>query len=1139
MAQTLTIRAKGLWLTGSDFSAPDGSLSQADDVVISREGIVETRRGMDVKATRALARLFPFKDALIGHDGTSTLSRSSDSGVSWTDYSVEVTPPLGYPARAVEASSNLFVTDHVRPKRIDALAGTPEESGVPGALDVQLSLVSTGSPTAMPTDTQLAYRILFGKKDANQRLVLGAPSARGVIANAAGATRDVGVSFSLPQGLDSSHFFQAYRTTSSVSSTTDAGDEMGLVYEAAVPQTRTISQLVRATNVVTATSTAHGYSAGQIVQISPGGVTGGTTTAIGLSVAATSPDAVTWTSRTIPAGNYYGLAWDGSVFAAVGYASKAATSPDGITWTSRTIPAGDYNDVAWSGSVFAAVGDASKVATSSDGITWTARTIPAGNYIAVAWNGSVFVAVGTNVAATSPDGITWTARTIPAGSYYGVAWNGSVFAAVGLSSAAATSPDGTTWTARTIATGFYHGVAWNGSVFVAVGATSKAATSSDGVTWVARTIPTGDYNTVSWATDKFIAVGDSSVAATSPDGTTWTARTIPAGSYYALANSGTTFPSGAKTIASVPTADTFTYAETGGDGTLVQSQTATPLTGAFTDTVPDGFLGAALYTNANQEGILNANDRPPLAREMAHYSGSLFLANITTPAYGAAYLLAVGGANGLAVNDTVTINGVVYTGKASESISAREFAVVTTGTIAQNIRDTAASLLRVVNRSLSSGATVVDISDPEGVPGYLEFRNTAPSGALTVAFSRTTAWSPTSISESPKTYKNGLIWSKLDQPDHFPKSQTLLPVKVGSDNEEILRVIPTRSALFVLKGDGIWRVTGGAGNFDVQPFDPTIRVVGAETAVALDNTIFALSEQGTVRISDTGVAVVSRPIESALLALIAPAMRATTESYAFAVGYESDRKYLLWLPGANTDTKATQAYMFDMFTGAWTRRTDDFSHVIVNPADDRLYGVTGVYVKQERKSLDHTDFADTSTAVTITAGGGTTTVTLASAGGVTIGAAIAQSSTIYAVVTGIDGTTITLDRAAALTNAAATAYAPIVAIVRWSPRFGGTPMAMSELQEVVLFWDEVYFATATLGFSTNISQSEETLALLGSNYGWTGATNTQVEFRAWPPLEKSWGSQFNVRLTHAQAWCPNAIAALGIVFVSRSGMVSR
>ena len=118
-----------------------------------------------------------------------------------------------------------------------------------------------------------------------------------------------------------------------------------------------------------------------------------------------------------------------NLYAVVGD-GKCATSSDGVTWTARTIPAGTYNALAWNGSRFVAVGN-SVSATSSDGVSWTARTIPSGIYNALAWNGSLFVAIGNGVCATSSDGITWTARTIPTGDYNALAWNGSLFVAIG------------------------------------------------------------------------------------------------------------------------------------------------------------------------------------------------------------------------------------------------------------------------------------------------------------------------------------------------------------------------------------------------------------------------------------------------------------------------------------------------------------------------------------------------------------------------------------------------------------------------------------------------------------------------------------------------------------------------------------
>lgn len=215
-----------------------------------------------------------------------------------------------------------------------------------------------------------------------------------------------------------------------------------------------------------------------------------------------------WNERTIPTGPYRAVAWNGTVFCAIG-ASVCATSPDGLTWTTQTIPSGTYVAITWNGTVFCAIGVA--CATSPDGITWTARTLPVGEtYEEIAWNGSVFCAVGPSYCATSPTGTTWTSRTIPAGTYTGIAWSGTKFAATGFD-VAATSPDGTTWTSRTIPTGNYRSLAWGAEVFCAVGDDNKCATSPDGITWTARTmaIPGAsyrDYLSIAWTGYHFVAV---------------------------------------------------------------------------------------------------------------------------------------------------------------------------------------------------------------------------------------------------------------------------------------------------------------------------------------------------------------------------------------------------------------------------------------------------------------------------------------------------------------------------------------------------------------------------------------------------------------------------------------------------------
>jgi hypothetical protein len=1003
--------------------------------------------------------------------------------VTWTDYAGDLAKPADAPVRAAEAVGNLYVTTSAGVKRIDAIGGTPEAAGVPGGLDVEPS--DAGIGTAVPKQTRVAYRVAFGKKDANGRLLLGAPSGRSVFTNASATdAKDATVAFTLPRGLDSSHFFQVYRSRASVDVNTDPGDELGLVLEGAVPQTRSITQFSRATNVVTAmTSAAHGYATGQIVRVSPGGGAGDVA-AVGYSaVAQTSANGTTWTTRTIPAGDYFGVAWNGSLYVAVG-ASVCATSPDGVTWTSRTIPAGTYEAVTWGNGLFVAVGQ-SKCATSPDGITWTARTIPAGNYRGVAWNGTTFAAAGYSWAATSSDGITWTSRTITGTQHRALVWTGSLFVAVGLE--VSTSPDGVTWTARTIAPGVgtMYGAAWSGSVLLATGSSGPAATamtSPDGITWTARSPTAGLFTltAVAWNGSTFVAVSDSGGSRTTTDGTSWSTGTMIAGTFRAIATSGVYFAPGEKTITGVPLSTTFTYAETGADGTLVQAQTAEPLTGAALDTVPDGFLGAYLYTNGNTgEGIGNANARPPIAKDIAAFRDTLFALNFSSAAYGEAYLLSVGGANGLQSGDTVTINGLVYTAGASESVSARTFKLDASAAISEKITKTAASLIRVVNRSLSSGVALRDLSDPSSVPGLIGFEATDSVSSLTVTFSRATAWSPAAgISASPKTHKNGLAYSKPSEPDHFPQALTLVPVKMGSQDKAGLRLSPIRDSTLVWKEDGLWKITGNAGVWSVDPLDTTVVLIAPESAVALNGAVYALTNQGVVRANESGVEIVSRDIEPAILPLIAAGMRATTASLAFGVAYESDRKYILWLPSSPSDTECTQAWVYDVITGSWTRRTDPAVHAIVNPTDDRLYKLTAGTVRKERKTLTPADY---------------------------------QEATGVAI--------------------------PVV--VQPAPKFGGNPGALHLFNEAAWIFRSAQFSAANAGFRTNISPDWTDVPLSGSAYGADVAAVPELAVRVPVPQEKARGSQLFLRWSQNVVGTQFQLQGLSVIYRTCSTRVNR
>lgn len=213
---------------------------------------------------------------------------------------------------------------------------------------------------------------------------------------------------------------------------------------------------------------------------------------------------------------------------------------------------------------------------------------------------------------------------------------------------------------------------------------------------------------------------------------------------------------------------------------------------------------------------------------------------------------------------------------------------------------------------------------------------------------------------------NRIYYSKLQQPEAVPLANY---IDVGPKDREIKRVIALRDSLFIFKEDGIYRLSGESAPFTVSAFDFSAQVLAPDTAVVLNNQIYALSTQGVIVVTDTGVQIISRSIENSLLQL-------TKEGYsyktsAFGVSYESDRAYLLFLPKIQTDTQATQCFRYNTFTNCWTRWDVSATCGIVNFGNDTMYlGATDInFIEKERKSLSRLDHADRQYDLTVMNGG--------------------------------------------------------------------------------------------------------------------------------------------------------------------------
>jgi hypothetical protein len=232
-------------------------------------------------------------------------------------------------------------------------------------------------------------------------------------------------------------------------------------------------------------------------------------------------------------GNYWtmrkNIAYGGSsnLFLVVpGYANGGGTtyytSPDGVTWTTRTFPAAQQF-VQFVGSYFYACNSnatmgSGTMLTSTDGITWTSRTFAGNRRFAFPAKGSgtkyatVEIAYPTSgnqfqATLTSTDGLTWvTGGNLPTTATW-----------IGIAS------DGTTDKMVTVA---YR----DGSVDTATATTKAAYSTNAGASWTAATLPsTQQWATLIWSNNLYYAFSSSNAGgyATSPDGITWTARTYP------------------------------------------------------------------------------------------------------------------------------------------------------------------------------------------------------------------------------------------------------------------------------------------------------------------------------------------------------------------------------------------------------------------------------------------------------------------------------------------------------------------------------------------------------------------------------------------------------------------------------------
>jgi hypothetical protein len=550
------------------------------------------------------------------------------------------------------------------------------------------------------------------------------------------------------------------------------------------------------------------------------------------------------------------------------------------------------------------------------------------------------------------------------------------------------------------------------------------------------------------------------------------------------------------------------------------------------DVTPDSLLGATFYGSPSQEGATQYNFPPPLATDFTSFQGMTFYANttslqniyitmITTPTVG----------------DTLVINGVTYTAASSNNFSTGNFMVVTGGTPGINIDSTSKNLVSCINEYPAN--TGIYAFYPVGyndLPGliFLQARNYT-LGAFHLTASNGAVYQPT-IPTSGSTYissndslPNAVSVSKSNEPEAVPLTNQIF---IGGGDKPIYRVIALRDSVVVMKQDGVFRITGTLpSQLTVTPFDTTIILIAPDSAYPLNNTIFAMTSQMVVSISESGVNIESRNIEGALIQI---ATLTNFPTATFGLSYESEREYLLCLPTSNTDTTATQMYVYNWLTQAWTHwLIAPTSGMVSFQPDNKLYLTPSYntnFLYQEVKTYNPNgfDFGDDRHPVTITGTSGLV-VSLTSVTNAQVGQTLSQNF-FSSIVTAVDvvHATVTVTDLFSWSNGAATLVQPFQQTVVTTPISANFTHYMKNYSRLIYNFSNANFSTITASCISDASLFTETWLIrpqINGAWGlfqwgeipWNGTSLLTQAVSTTPPMQKMLAHWVQVGLSLNQA----------------------
>jgi len=384
----------------------------------------------------------------------------------------------------------------------------------------------------------------------------------------------------------------------------------------------------------------------------------------------------------------------------------------------------------------------------------------------------------------------------------------------------------------------------------------------------------------------------------------------------------------------------------------------------FTDIVPDagaegGLMGVPLYQSANiGDGSVAGNYPAPGGFHSATYGQRAWMAGPIRESYIIFRLIGLGSPNGLQAGDTISIfENKTGSAEAGCYLTAgTSFAIASSGTLTNDIRDTVVNICRAINLLTFTGGASERIgiyaeplnasaSTPDTVGAFRVWFNTmyftqgsAPTNDSLVPFitqvSRPSAFQITEHANVRED--NALCWSEPNNPLAWRLPNQLY---VGSNANQILALCALDDAMFILTLEGVFRLTNS--DFpQIEIFDATVRAVGGDSWCIADGAIYVWCRDRVVRITSGGVQDIGKNIQTYLREVNfvyartpdnnIPLFKSWEDeqnilrSELFAMSLEEERKVLFFWPNtiaSSPDFRGAQrALVYNIDTDAWTQQ---------------------------------------------------------------------------------------------------------------------------------------------------------------------------------------------------------------------------